>query len=200
MAFTMKHMSLIVAATGILSFIFGVIAENKKPPSGTPIAGKDVVICKYPSDPTVLFGSLSVAFLVASTVAGYISLFYPYKGKSIPQSALFQSTTFLAFFNIALFSTGLAATFLLWPTITEQLHLTRNVHHDLSTDCPTAKTGLLGGGAFFSLDSSLFWLVALMLANNAREDYFGETDGNDKGDTGEGLTVDKKGEVLMTVV
>ncbi|KAF8036705.1 hypothetical protein BT93_C2424 [Corymbia citriodora subsp. variegata] len=200
MAFTMKQMSLIVAATGILSFIFGVIAENKKPPSGTPIAGKDVVICKYPSDPTVLFGSLSVAFLVASTVAGCISLFYPYKGKSIPQSALFQSTTFLAFFNIALFSTGLAATFLLWPTITEQLHLTRNVHHDLSTDCPTAKTGLLGGGAFFSLDSSLFWLVALMLANNAREDYFGETDGNDKGDAGEGLTVDKNGEVLMTVI
>ncbi|KAL3747970.1 hypothetical protein ACJRO7_016741 [Eucalyptus globulus] len=196
MALTMKQMSVIVVATGILSFIFGVIAENKKPPSGTPIPGKDVVICKYPSDPTVLLGSLSVVFLVVSTVAGYISLFYPYEGKSIPQSAFFRNTTFVIFFNIALFSTGLAATFLLWPTITEQLHLTRNVHHDLSTDCPTAKTGLLGGGAFFSLDSSLFWLVALMLANNAREDYFGETDDVDATD----LTMDLKGESFVPVL
>ncbi|XP_030475461.1 uncharacterized protein LOC115692672 [Syzygium oleosum] len=200
MAFTMKQMSLIVATMGILSFLFGVIAENKKPPSGTPIAGKDVVICKYPSDPTVLFGSLSVAFLVASSVAGYISLFYPYKGKSIPQSALFHSTTFIVFFNIALFWTGLAATFLLWPTITEHLHLTRNVHHDLSTECPTAKTGLLGGGAFFSLDSSLFWLVALMLANNAREDYFGEADSKDEGNADDLLVMDTKGESLFPVV
>lgn len=64
---------------------------------------------------------------------------------------------------------------LLWPTISEQLHITRNIHHNLLTECPTAKTGLLGGGAFLSLDSSLFWLVCLMLANNVREDYFEET-------------------------
>ena len=44
----------------------------------------------------------------------------------------------------------------------------------METTCPTAKTGLLGGGAFVSLDSALFWLVALMLADNAREDYFEE--------------------------
>lgn len=44
----------------------------------------------------------------------------------------------------------------------------------METSCPTAKTGLLGGGAFVSLDSALFWLVALMLADNAREDYFEE--------------------------
>jgi hypothetical protein len=64
---------------------------------------------------------------------------------------------------------------LLWPTIQEQIHQARNVHSNLNTDCPTAKTGLLGGGAFLSLDSSLFWLVALMLADNAREDYLDET-------------------------
>ena len=39
-------------------------------------------------------------------------------------------------------------------------------------------TGLLGGGTFLSLDSSLFWLVALMLAGNAREDYFDEIEEN----------------------
>lgn len=49
--------------------------------------------------------------------------------------------------------------------------MTRNVHRNLETDCPTAKTGLLGGGAFLSLDSCLFWLVALMLADNVREDH-----------------------------
>ncbi|CAH2056588.1 unnamed protein product [Thlaspi arvense] len=71
------------------------------PASGTAIPGKGVVICKYPYDPTVVLGYLSVGFLVASTVAGYFSLFYPYQGKSIPQSAMFRSTSFVVFFNIA---------------------------------------------------------------------------------------------------
>ncbi|KAI8011419.1 hypothetical protein LOK49_LG06G02887 [Camellia lanceoleosa] len=102
MAFTTKQMSLIVATFGILSFIFGVVAENKKPASGSPIIGKGVVICKYPSDPTVVLGYLATAFLAVSTVVGYLSLFYPYKGKSIPLTALFRSTSFLVFFNIAL--------------------------------------------------------------------------------------------------
>ncbi|GLT67502.1 hypothetical protein SLA2020_398070 [Shorea laevis] len=172
MALSMKQMSLIVAFFGLLSFVFGIIAENKKPASGTPITGKGMVICNYPADPTVALGFLSVVFLVATTVTGCYSLFYPYKGKSVPQSVLFRSTSFAVFFNVALFSSGLALTLLLWPTITEQLHLSGNVHHNLNTDCPTAKTGLLGGGAFVSLDSALFWLVALMLADNAREDHF----------------------------
>ncbi|KAI4337394.1 hypothetical protein L6164_015818 [Bauhinia variegata] len=176
MAVTVKHMALIVAFFGVVSFLLGVIAENKKPAAGTPVPSKGGVTCKYPSDPTVALGYLSVVFLTASTVAGYLSLFYPYKGKSVPQGVLFKSCSFTAFFNIALFTTGLAATLLLWPTITEQLHLTRNVHRDMNYTCPTAKTGLLGGGAFVSLDSCLFWLVALMLADNAREDYLDECD------------------------
>ncbi|KAF7137277.1 hypothetical protein RHSIM_Rhsim07G0173600 [Rhododendron simsii] len=238
MAFTTKQMSLIVATFGALSFIFGVVAENKKPAAGTAITGKGVVVCKYPSDPTVALGYLSVAFLIASTVAGYLSLFYPYKGKSVPQAALFRSTSFLVFFNIALLNNwdefsstpsngkaprsivllgelkyqelmvaksrvkkfsstvqyfpwgtaGLAAALLLWPTITEQLHIIRNVHYNLATECPTAKTGLLGGGAFISLDASLFWLVSLMLADNAREDYFDEVDG--KGEVGHAYATD----------
>lgn len=81
------------------------------------------------------------------------------------------------------FTAGLAAAMLLWPTITEHIHLTRNVHQNLSYECPTAKTGLLGGGAFLSLDSSLLWLIALMLAGNAREDFFGEEE--EDGDKGE---------------
>uniref|UniRef100_A0A1J3JE32 Uncharacterized protein n=1 Tax=Noccaea caerulescens TaxID=107243 RepID=A0A1J3JE32_NOCCA len=171
MAFSMKQMSLIVSSLGVLSFIFGVIAENKKPANGTPIHGKGVIICKYPSDPSVALGCLSVAFLLLCTVAGYKSLFFSYRGKSVPKSVLFKSTSFSVFFNIASITSGLALFLLIWPTITEQLHMTRNVHRNLETDCPTAKTGLLGGGAFLSLDSCLFWLVALMLADNVREDH-----------------------------
>ncbi|KAE9617889.1 hypothetical protein Lalb_Chr03g0040351 [Lupinus albus] len=59
------------------------------------------------------------------------------------------------------FTTRLAATMLLWPTITEQIHLSHNVHSNVNYECPIAKTGLLGGGAFLSLDASLFWLINL---------------------------------------
>ncbi|XP_042034192.1 uncharacterized protein LOC121780640 [Salvia splendens] len=176
MAVTMKQMALLVAFLGALSFILGVVAENKKPPHGTPITGKGVVICKYPSDPSVALGYASFAFLVVCMVAGWYSLFYPYKGKHVPKAALFQNKGFLAFFGVALSTAALAIVMLLWPTITEQLHHTNNVHHNLETACPTAKTGLLGGGAFLSLDACLFWLVALMLADNARADYFDESD------------------------
>lgn len=80
------------------------------------------------------------------------------------------------------FTSGLATALLLWPTLTEQFHILRNVHLNLKTECPTAKTGLLGGGAFVSLDASLFWLVALMLADNAREDYFEELENSSRGE------------------
>ncbi|CAL8996700.1 unnamed protein product [Prunus brigantina] len=193
MAVTVKQMSLTVAFFGVLSFVFGVIAENKKPASGTPIPMKGVVLCKYPSDPSVVLGYLSFAFLLISTVAGFLSLFYPYKGKSLPQAALFRSTSFVVFFNISLLTAGLAAALLLWPTITEQLHRSRNVHRNLETACPTAKTGLLGGGAFVSLDASLLWLVALMLADNAREDYFEETEKDVKGEYGQVSAIDYDG-------
>lgn len=76
---------------------------------------------------------------------------------------------------------ALAIVMLLWPTITEHIHHTNNIHHNLETSCPTAKTGLLGGGAFLSLDSCLFFLVALMLADNTRADFFGETDETSSG-------------------
>ncbi|CAL0333039.1 unnamed protein product [Lupinus luteus] len=183
MAATMKQMALIVSFFGFVSFILGVLAENKKPPAGTPVQHGNGVTCKYPADPTVALGYLSTAFLIASTVAGYLSLFYPYQGKSVPQGVLFKYTTFTVFFNVSLFTAGLAATMLLWPTITEQIHLSKNVHSDPKYECPTAKTGLLGGGAFLSLDSSLLWLIALMLAGNVREDFFDEQDG-DKGEFG----------------
>ncbi|CAL0323032.1 unnamed protein product [Lupinus luteus] len=183
MAPSIKQMALVVSFFGFVSFVLGVLAENKKLAAGTPIPNGNGVTCKYPIDPTVTLGYLSTLFLIGSTVTGYLSLFYPYKGKSIPQGVFFKHTTFMVFFNIALFTTGLAATMLLWPTITEHIHLFHNVHNDVNYECPTAKTGLLGGGAFLSLDSSLFWLITLMLAGNVREDFFYGED-SDKGEFG----------------
>ncbi|CAL5205086.1 unnamed protein product [Lathyrus oleraceus] len=182
MAVTMKQMALFVSFFGVVSFILGVIAEHKKPASGTPVAVKDGVSCKFPSDPTIPLGYLSIVFLIASTVVGYLSLFYPYKGKSVPQGVLFKHTTFLVFFNVALFTSGLAATMLLWPVIQEQIHRSGKVHPDADYACPTAKTGIIGGGAFLSLDSCLFWLVALMLADNVREDHFDDGKGERNAD------------------
>ncbi|MED6185090.1 hypothetical protein PIB30_053641 [Stylosanthes scabra] len=76
-------------ASGALSGLFRV-RRFQQPAAGTPVPGKGVVTCKFPADPTVALGYLSFAFLIVSTVAGYMSLFYPYKGKSVPQGVLFK--------------------------------------------------------------------------------------------------------------
>lgn len=72
--------------------------------------------------------------------------------------------------------TVLAEVFMLWATITEGLHRSRNIHHNLETDCATAKTGLFGGAAFLALDAALFWLICMMLTDNARSDYLDNDD------------------------
>lgn len=72
--------------------------------------------------------------------------------------------------------TFIALAMLVWTTVSEGLHRSRNVHHDLTTRCPTAKTGLFGGGAFLALDAAIFWLICQMLTMNARSDYFNEDD------------------------
>jgi len=182
------HIALAVAAFGLVAFIFGVIAENKKPASGTAIPGKDVVICKYPSDPTVALGSLSIVALLVSVIIGWYSVFFPYNGKSVPTGALFRSTTLIVFFTIAIGCSLLAGGMMMWATITEGLHRARNVHHNLQTGCPTAKTGLFGGAAFLALDAALFWLVCQMLTHNARDDYLEEED--PKGEYGQVLATD----------
>lgn len=183
------RISIIIAALGILAFIFGVVAENKKPASGTAITGKGIVICKYPSDPTIALGSFSIILSFLSTVFGVVAVFYPYKGKAVPVSALQRTTSLVVFFAIAAAISFLAEALMMWATITESLHRTRNVHHDLTTKCPTAKTGLYGGAAFLALDASLFWLICQMLTLNARADY--EEDEEDiKGQYGQVLTAE----------
>lgn len=176
MALKPSQLALVVAFFGILAFVFGVIAENKKPAAGTKIQGKGVIICKFPNDPTVSLGSLSVVALLISAVLGVIAVFFPYKGQFVPKAALFRSTSLTVFFCIAAAVTVLAEAMMLWATITEGLHRSQNIHHNFETECATAKTGLFGGAAFLALDASLFWLVCMMLTDNARADYLEDDD------------------------
>lgn len=172
---------------GVLSFILAIMAELKKPPYGTPVQGKDVIICKFPSDPTIALGGLSVAAVFFCAALGILSVFFPYKGKSVPRGILFRNVTLFVFFQLAVGMTLLGVGVTLTGTIQEALKHIHNVHRDLEYACPTAKTGLLGGAAFLNLDASLFWLISLMLTMNVREDYFGETE-DSKGEYREVLT------------
>ncbi|CAD5162989.1 unnamed protein product [Musa acuminata subsp. malaccensis] len=156
--------------------VVSVHVLDRQPPFGTPIQAKDAVICKFPDDPSILLGTLSVVTLVLAAIAGHVAVYFPYKGKSVPRNALFRSATLSTFFVLAEVLTVLALVMLLWTTISESLHRSRNVHRDLTTQCPTAKTGLFGGGAFLALDAALFWLVCQMLTLNARSDYLDEDD------------------------
>ncbi|KAK6911200.1 DESIGUAL/Modifying wall lignin-1/2 [Dillenia turbinata] len=190
MAVTIKNMALTIAFFGVLSFVLGIVAENKKPAQGQPHAVRGLVICKYPYDPTVALGFLSFISLIVSTAVGFYSLFVPYKGKSVPHRALFKSMSFVVFFQIAVWVSLLASGLTLWVTITEHLHLVNNVHRNVNTTCPTAKTGLFGGAAFLALDASLFWLVSLMLADNARSDYLDDQEEDLKGEYGQVLATE----------
>lgn len=57
---------------------------------------------KYPVNPTLALRYLFFGFLATPTWARRLSLFYPYKGKSIPWIELLQRTAFLIFFLIDL--------------------------------------------------------------------------------------------------
>ncbi|KAG6481499.1 uncharacterized protein LOC122013550 [Zingiber officinale] len=161
-----------VIILGFLSFILAIVAENKKPPFGTPIQGNGVVICKFPSDPTVLVDSLSVVALVFTIIGGHVTVFFNYKGKAVSNNVLFGYSALFVFFVIAEIVSTLAFAFLIWTVVTEGLHRSRNVHYDLTTQCPTAKTGMFGGAAFLALDAAILWLVCLTLTLNVRADHF----------------------------
>ncbi|ONK67813.1 uncharacterized protein A4U43_C05F4050 [Asparagus officinalis] len=75
--------------------------SNMIPAEGTAIEGKGVIICKYPNDPTVALGSLSVVSLLISAFLGVVSVFFPYKGQSVPKRELFRNTALAIFFAIA---------------------------------------------------------------------------------------------------
>ncbi|XP_066360713.1 uncharacterized protein [Miscanthus floridulus] len=170
---------LVTALFGVLSFVLAVLAELKKPPYGTPIKGRDVVVCRFPPDPTVALSALAAA---CSAGLGALAVFFPYGGRRVPRKSLFAHTPLYVFFHVAVGVTAAGAGTTVWATATEAVHHVRNVHRDLAYACPTAKTGVLGGAAF--LDAMLFWIVCLMLGRNVREDYFDDHGGGYGGDGG----------------
>ena len=86
-----------ISSKHVCNFILSFL----QPAAGTPIPGKDVVICKFPSDPTLAMGSLSIWALVVAAIVGHVAIFFPYSGKSVPRGALFQSTSLTVFFIVA---------------------------------------------------------------------------------------------------
>ncbi|KAG0567592.1 hypothetical protein KC19_7G146300 [Ceratodon purpureus] len=168
--------ALVVTFPGVLAFILGIVAENKKPTGDLArkvISSSGVTSCLYPKDPTIALGSLAAICLFVSAVIGVISLIYPYEGKSISLKNLSKSTGLVAFVILSLLLFIVSEALLLWATILESVHRNHNHHGTLAGSCPTAKAGLFGGAAFMALDSTLFWLICLMLTVNARADHFG---------------------------
>ncbi|KAG0487775.1 hypothetical protein HPP92_006586 [Vanilla planifolia] len=143
------NIALGVAFFGALAFIFGIIAENKKPKWGTPVQMKGYVMCNFPKDSSVALGALSVVALLISAVLGLLSVYFPYNGQRVPKHALFHGTTMRVFFLVATLVTIFAEAMMMWATITEGLHRSWNLHEEMDYKCPTAKTGLFGGAAFW---------------------------------------------------
>eukprot|EP00249_Psilotum_nudum_P024745 c29285_g1_i1 orf=368-976(+) len=182
------RIAMTTASLGILAFIFGVVGENKKPAQGMPIPLGSKTTCHYPSDPSVILGSLSIVLLFFSSVVGIASIFFPYGKKAVPWAALGRSGLLVTFIVLSFILFFTAEGLLMWVTISEASYHVNNVHLGTS-DCPTAKTGLMGGAAFLALDTTLFWLVCQMLTMNAREDYL-LFDQDEKGSYGEVVTAD----------
>jgi len=165
--------ALLLTFPGLLAFVLGIIAENKKPTANQLTGNGGAVTCEYPKDPTIVLGVLSVVFLFVTAVLGGVALVFPYQGKRVPIGSLFKSKSLLTFTLLSVVIFLVAEALLLWATILESIHRHQfNGKVDPTGACPTAKTGLFGGAAFLALDSTLFWLICLMLAVNARADHF----------------------------
>ncbi|KAK8457608.1 hypothetical protein SEVIR_3G217000v4 [Setaria viridis] len=170
------QLGLATALFGVLSFVLAVLAELKK--------GRDVVVCRFPSDPTVALGALSALAAACSAALGALAVFFPYGGRHVPRKVLLGHTPLYVFLHIAVGVTVSGAGLTVWATASEAVHHVRNVHRDPAYACPTAESGVLGGAAFLNLDAMLFWIVCLMLVCNVREDYFDEHGGDGGGDGG----------------
>lgn len=110
------------------------------------------------TDPSVVLGDLSKACLIASTLLGYISVFYPYDGKSVPRGFMFKDIIFTIFFSAALLYSA-AATNVLWDD-------------EASCSECLGEAGNLEGGGYISLGASLLWWATLAWAGFVREEYF----------------------------
>ncbi|MCO5607689.1 hypothetical protein L7F22_061887 [Adiantum nelumboides] len=171
-----------IVVTGLLSFLFGIVAENKKPASGIVTQQGDLTYCVYSADPYVPLGALSAIFLAATSVLGVTSIFFAYNKEAVPVGALARSKMLVTFSIISCILFFAAEGLILWASITENAYHNYRIHD--TAKCPTAKTGLMGGAAFLALDTMLFWLVCQMLTMNARADYLELDEEDEKGTYG----------------
>nr|XP_024386205.1 uncharacterized protein LOC112287455 [Physcomitrium patens]PNR46804.1 hypothetical protein PHYPA_013924 [Physcomitrium patens] len=182
--------ALVVAFPGVIAFILGIVAENSKPTGDLAVklvSASGQTTCLYPKDPTPALGTLAAILLFISATIAVVSLVYPYEGKRISIKNLAKSVGLVTFVVLSLTLFLVAESLLLWATVLESVHRSHNHHSAIPGFCPTAKAGLFGGAAFMALDSTLFWLICLMLVVNARADHFGYEEEDVKG-TYEGVT------------
>ncbi|KAH0454149.1 hypothetical protein IEQ34_016073 [Dendrobium chrysotoxum] len=118
---------------------------------------------------------------VISAALGLLSVFFPYKGKSVPKGSRFYSMTLRVYFvcGCSRLVSVFAEAMMMLATDTEGFHCSLNGHEGMEYECPTAKNGLFGGAAFLALDASLFWLVCQKLALNARANFLEEEESNE---------------------
>ncbi|KAL6619087.1 hypothetical protein ACP70R_034226 [Stipagrostis hirtigluma subsp. patula] len=99
------QLGLATASFGVLSFVLAILAELKKPPYGTAIRGRDVVVCRFPPDPTVALGAMSTLAAACTAAMGALAVFFPYGGRRVPRKALFAYTPLFVFFHVAIGTT-----------------------------------------------------------------------------------------------
>lgn len=173
-----------ILVPGIASFILGVLAENAKPTDINLVSDGATTVCSYPKDSTPALGSAAVVFLFVSFLVAISSLIYPYDGKGVPLRALYKSAGLVVFVLLAVAIFFTAEGLMLWATVEQRVARRNPVHVGQLSACPGAKAGLFGGAAFLALDATLFWLICVMLALNARAAYLYDGE-DDKGVYGE---------------
>ncbi|KAJ7568342.1 hypothetical protein O6H91_01G080500 [Diphasiastrum complanatum] len=168
------YATIVYTVPGLIAFSLAIVAENKVPGDAAiqMEQSNGATTCHYPHDSSIALGILSVIFLFVSSSLAIVSLFFPYHGKPVPIAKLSRSVMFVIFFllSLALFFTSEGL--LMWATITESNHRKYNTHYQPLDACPTVKTGLLGGAGFLALDTTLFWLICMMLVVNARVEHY----------------------------
>ncbi|KAK4338096.1 hypothetical protein RND71_042583 [Anisodus tanguticus] len=189
MAMSVKHMSIIIATLDVLSFIFGVVAENNKGEEGHSLQPEPQF-----QEKGLLFVNIDMIqllpwdfcllFLAASAVAGFLSLFYPYKGKSIPQAVLQRSTSFIIFLNVALGQLLVDIFELMLCPLTwtckkfQWMHRVETYNfndiYNVGNKVMDGNSGSVKMG-LSSLPDSKLLKAFKQLADNTRKDYFEET-------------------------
>ncbi|KAF7033982.1 hypothetical protein CFC21_045040 [Triticum aestivum] len=189
-----SKLALLLCYFGLKAFVFGIVAENKKPQFGTgTVIGDGYVMCEF-SRLSVVMGILSVISLLIAILIGHRAVFYPYptnrtsqQPATVPRRALLRSTILIVFFIIAEVVSVSALVMLVKVTKAEAANLRyqQPMQPDGTMSCPsmTGKMdGHFGGGALLALDAALIWFVCQLLALEARANYLDRLPGDDEED------------------